>query len=1101
MADSSDLQSRLEKRLDKLSPAQRELVLRRLRAQAPATLTPAPRGGELPLSFAQRRLYFLDQLSDGGAGYNISGGVRIRGSLSPAVLERALREIIARHEILRTRYPGGRVVIEPPGSDCAVLVSRRAAPEEVAALAGQELRRPLSLAEGPLFRFVLLELAPDEHVFLVTLHHIVADGWSLGLLIREAGQLYDAFSRGDASPLAPLPIQYVDFAHWQQNRLQGTVLEKQLAFWKDELAGAPQFLNLPTDYPRGATQDFAGANHTALLPAQLVDRLTALGAAHGATLFMTAFAAFAVLLARYSGQEDLLLGSPVANRTRTETEPLLGLFVNTLVLRANLTGNPTFTELLDRVQSSVRRAFSHQETPFDLIVDALRPARNLSHTPLFQVMFALQNAHAASGGDAWARTQGGELSLESLPPSVDQAGTAKFDLTLFLEMDPNGLTATWEYATSLCDPPAIVRMHGHFLCLLQSIVAQPETPVALLPMLPAPELRQLLQEWNATAADYPRDKTFPRLFEQQAERTPAAVAVRGDAASLTYAELNARSNQLASYLRGRGIGAEDVVGLYCSRSLELMIGVLGTLKAGAAYLPLDIAYPPARLLLMLEDAQPALVLTQTQFAGSLPEYLPRLCLDTAASALAGQSPENSETSPGPDQLAYVLYTSGSTGVPKGVEVPHGGLTNYLWWALSAYGVAAGSGAPMLSSISFDATITAWFLPLLAGSAVRMVPEGDELESLQAILRTDANYSLLKITPAHLEALIHLAEPRDFSRAARAFVIGGEALLTRQITFWRQHAPGLRLINEYGPTETVVGCCVYDVPQGFGGRGAVPIGRPIANTLLYVLDPHGQPAPIGVPGELYIGGAGVARGYRRRPELTQQRFLPNPFAPGRLYRTGDRVKYLTDGTLLFLGRLDDQVKIRGFRVELGEVEAVFARHSAVQECAVVAESQRLLAYLVPAGQDRPLFRDMRAFAAGLLPEYMVPSLFTWVDAMPLTPNGKLDRRALPAPTAPETMERVAPRTQAEQTMAQMWIEVLGVAAVGVHDNFFELGGHSLLAIQLISRVRHAFGVELPLRRLFEAPTVAELTALLPRAEAPATPAIQRVSRDQYRKSRQ
>ena len=1097
MADSLDLQSRVEERLSNLSPAQRELVLRRLRAQAPSGLTRVPRGGELPLSFAQQRLYFLDQLSDGGAGYNISGGVRIRGSLSPAVLERALLEIIARHEILRTRYPQGRVVIEPPPAG-PVLVNRRAAPEEVAALAGQELRRPLSLAEGPLFRFVLLELAPDEHVFLVTLHHIVADGWSLGLLIREAGQLYDAFLRGDASPLAPLPVQYVDFADWQKNRLQGAVLEQQLAFWKEHLAGAPQFLNLPTDYPRGATQDFAGANYSAVLPAQLVDRLTALGAAHGATLFMTTFAAFAVLLGRYSGQEDLLLGSPVANRTRTEAESLLGLFVNTLVLRANLTGNPSFTDLLERVQSSVRRAFSHQETPFDLLVDALQPTRSLSHSPLFQVMFALQNAHVASGGEAWARTPGGELSLQTLPP---EEGTAKFDLTLFLEKGQHGFTATWEYATSLFDPPAIVRMHSHFLCLLESIVEQPETSVALLPMVATAELRQLLQEWNATAADYPRDKTFPRLFEQQAERTPAAVAVRSDAASLTYAELNARSNQLASYLRGRGIGAEDVVGLYCSRSVELMIGVLGTLKAGAAYVPLDIGYPPARILLMLEDAQAALVLTQTLFAGSLPEYLPRLCLDSAASALAGQSPENSETSPGPDQLAYVLYTSGSTGVPKGVEVPHGGLTNYLWWALSAYDVAGGSGAPMLSSISFDATITAWFLPLLAGCTVQMVAEGDEVESLRGLLRTDANYSLLKITPAHLEAVIHLAEPRDFSLAARAFVIGGEALLTRQITFWRQHAPGLKLINEYGPTETVVGCCVYDVPQGFGDSGAVPIGRPIANTLLYVLDPHGQPAPIGVPGELYIGGAGVARGYRRRPELTEQRFLRNPFAPGRLYRTGDRVKYLTDGTLLFLGRLDDQVKIRGFRVELGEVEAVFARHSAVQECAVVAESQRLLASLVPSGEDRPLSRDMRAFAAGILPEYMVPSLFTWLDAMPLTPNGKLDRRALPVLSAPETMERVAPRTEAEQSMAQLWIEVLGVAAVGVDDNFFELGGHSLLAIQLISRVRHAFGVELPLRRLFESPTVAELTALLPRADATSAPAIQRVSRDQYRKSRQ
>lgn len=1066
----------LQRRLDGLSPAQREAVLSRLRAQAPASISAESRDGKLVLSHAQERIYFLEQLSEDGMAYLISGGVSIRGELQAAILDRALQAIIARHESLRTSFPNGEVQIS----------EFVPAP----ALSAEPLSTGLNLATGPLYHFFLRGDGDGEHTLFVTLHHIIADGWSLGLLLRETCQLYDAFAAGRPAPLVPLKVQYVDFAAWQRGALQGEALTRQITFWREQLAGAPQFLNLPTDFPRPVRQDFRGANYAAALPPVLVEGLRRTGAAEGASLYTTALTALGVLLARYSGQDDLLIGSPVANRTRTETEQLIGLFVNTLVLRIDLAGNPAFRALLQRVQATVRDAFAHQETPFDLLVDALQPERNLSHSPLFQVMFSLQNAHAVAAG---VGTRSNGLEIVELPPS---AGTAKFDLSLFLEEGPGGLVAMWEYATSLFSATTVERMHGHFVCLLESIVAQPDTPASELNLVPAAEREMLLQEWNRTSVEIPENDSFPVRFARQVAATPDAVAVRDGEGTITYAELNARANRLARYLLANGIGREAVVGLYCSRSLPLMVGVLGILKAGAAYLPLDIAYPADRVCRMLEDAQVALVVTQSHLAGALPGAAPLLTLDTAEDAFSAYSSVDPEIVIHPDQLAYVLYTSGSTGTPKGVEIVHRGLANYLRWALAAYDVASGSGAPMASSISFDATITAWFLPLLAGGAVRLIPEGDDVEALRGILSGKEGYSLIKITPAHLDAVRHLGLGGDIAQAAKAFVIGGEALLATQISFWQQQAPGVRMINEYGPTETVVGCCVYEVPPGFHSSGAVPIGRPIANTRLYVLDAYGQPAPLGVPGELYIGGEGVARGYRRRPDLTAERFSANPFAAGRLYRTGDLVKYLPDGNLVFLGRLDDQVKIRGFRVELGEVEAALARHPQVKECAIVAEPQRLLAYVVSTG-ERPSTRELRAFLAGSLPEYMVPALFTWVEAMPYTRNGKLNRGALPAPEAPEMAERTAPRNATEREMASLWTELLGLSEIGVHDNFFELGGHSLLAIQLVSRIRQRFGVELPLRGLFETPTVAGCVALLPRMATAAAPQIRRALRDQYR----
>lgn len=1069
----------IQRRLADLSPVQREAVLARLRAQAPAPIPAIPRNEQLVLSHAQERIYFLDQLSEDGAAYQITGGVRIRGDLKPSLLDRALQAVVERHESLRTSFPNGQIVIAPPARSSV--------------LAEAPLSVPQCLASGPLFHFYLRREATDDHTLLVTLHHIIADGWSLGLLLRETTQLYDALVAGKPASLPALKVQYADFAAWQRRSLQGEGLARALEFWRRHLAGAPQFLNLPTDFPRPVRQDFRGANHVAALPPALVERLTSLGASIGATLYTTALAAFGVLLARYSGQDDLLIGSPVANRSRTETEHIIGLFVNTLIMRIDLSGNPSFRVLLERSQRTVRDAFAHQETPFDLLVDALQPRRNLSHSPLFQVMFSLQNAHSVAAGGA---KPAGQLEITELPPAAD---TAKFDLSLFLEEGPGGLSATWEYATSLFSATTIERLHRHFICLLESIVEHPDTPVLRLTILPEAERELLLDHWNATAVAVPADHTFPDLFAAQAARSPDALAVRDQTVSLSYAELNGQANRLAHYLLARGIGREDVVGLYCSRTTPLMAGVLGVLKSGAAYLPLDISYPEDRIRRMLDDAQVSLVLTLRHLAAALPAGTPYLALDASTELLTAHSSANPGIPIDPDQLAYVLYTSGSTGTPKGVEILHRGLSNYLHWALSAYDVAGGSGAPMVSSISFDATITAWFLPLLSGGEVRLIPEGDEVEALRRILSGGDGFSLIKITPAHLDAVRHWLSADDVTQSTKALVIGGEALLATQISFWQQRAPHLRLINEYGPTETVVGCCVFEVPAGFEAPGAVPIGRPIGNTQLYVLDPCGQPTPIGVPGELYIGGEGVARGYRGRTDLTAERFLPNPFGAGRIYRTGDQVKYLSDGNLVFLGRLDDQVKIRGFRVELGEVEAALARHPSVKECAIVAEPQRLLAYLVSSGERSPV-GDLRTFLAESLPEYMVPSLFTWVDAMPYTRNGKLDRAALPAPDAPEMTERTPPRNDVERKMAALWGDLLGLSTVGVHDNFFELGGHSLLAIQLVSRIRDCFGVELSLRKVFEAPTVAGCTELLPQLSSASESPIRRASRDQYRAMR-
>ena len=889
-------------------------------------------------------------------------------------------------------------------------------------------------------------------------------------------------AHGVSAALPPLALQYADFAVWQRAWLAEGTRETHLAWWRDQLTGAPEFLSLPTDRPRPPVQTFHGASHTLTLAPTLSQGVRALSRQQGVTLFTTILAAFQVLLMRESGEYDLVVGVPVANRTRVELEPLIGMFVNTLAIRSKLQDAEgdaiSVAALLAQVQQTMLEAQRYQDVPFEQVVEALQPTRSLSHTPLFQVMCNL--LYVSDVG----------LHLPDVNIEVIEADypIAKFDLTFTVGDggdDAVPLTAALEYNTDLFDPATIARMAGHFVTLLAGMVADPTASVATLPMLTEAERHQLVVEWNDTAADCPQDRCIHDLFAEQVVRTPDAVAVIFEEQQLTYAELNTRANQLAHHLIGLGVGPDVLVGLCVERSLEMVVGLLGILKAGGAYVPLDPSYPTERVAFMVDDSAVPVLLTQTHLLATLPPTSAHVvCLDREESIVATQPETLPASGVQPHHLAYVIYTSGSTGTPKGVMIVQRGLTNYLNWALTAYPVTNGCGSPVQSSLSFDATITSLWTPLLTGKMVVLVPKHGELEVLNALLQADSAFSLVKLTPAHLKGLYLLLSEGANPRGTHAFIVGGEALFGRDVAWWRHAAPQIRMINEYGPTETVVGCCVYEVPTRADFDAAIPIGRPIANTQVYVLDLSLQPIPIGVEGELYIGGAGLARGYLNRPELTAERFIVNPFGPGRLYRTGDRACWRHDGNLEYLGRLDDQVKLRGFRIELGEIETVLSSHPAVQACVVTLREDcpgdpRLVAYMVAHEPDA----DLRGFLQARLPNYMVPGVFVSLDTLPLTPNGKVDRKALPAPNQQRLGAPFSyPRSPIERQLVQIWEEILRVYPVGIADDFFVLGGHSLLAVRLLACVNHTFGTALPLRTLFTHPTVAQMSTVLDPAMA-------------------
>ncbi len=1122
-------------------------------------IRPARRDQDLPLSFAQERLWFLDQLTPGSSAYNIAEAYRITGPLNLEAMERSLNEIARRHEVLRTTFATADAVpvqvIAPELKLSLTVVDLGHLPEakrdaEVRRLAAEEARRPFDLTLGPLLRATALRLADEEHVALLTIHHIISDDWSTRVYLREMAILYDAFVAQKPSPLPDLPIQYADYASWQREWLRGEALEAQLSYWKRRLAGAPPILELPTDRPRPAVQSFRGASQSFVLTEKLSADLAGLSRQEGVTLFMTMLAAFQTLLYRYTGQDDICIGSPVSNRSRSELEGLIGFFVNILALRADLSGDPSFCELLLRVREMALEAYGRQDLPFEKLAHELQPERDLSRTPLFQVMLVMQNI---PGQPPELARRG--LSLSSMK---SPGGVAKFDLTLFITEAGGRLSGALNYNTDLFDGATIARMLDHFRNLLEAIVADPNRRIASLPMLSEAEERQLLVEWSGSDGAPPLDRCLHQMFEEQVERTPDAIALTLEDSSLSYRELNQRANQVAHYLRNSGVGPETLVGVCMDRSIEMMLGLLGILKAGGAYMPLDPNNPPDRLAFMIEDARVREVLTQKHLVELLQAHQVRLCcLDAdwpeitegpfrslmsdklqfvevlGAGPSRGQrqtevcrtfseeSEKNPENLSAAENLAYVIYTSGSTGRPKGSLITHRGLTNYLNWCLSAYPVAAGRGSVVHSTIAFDATITALFVPLLAGGGVRLLPERITLDALADTLRREADFSLIKLTPAHLDLLRNQLSPEEAKGLTRAFVIGGENLLNEQIQFWREHASGTHLFNEYGPTEAVVGCVVYDAatdrPEDGASTclpaktpaklqsGSVPIGRPIPNTRVYALDRDLQPVPAGARGELCLGGVGLARGYLDRPDLTAEKFIPHPFSGEsgeRLYRTGDLVRFLPDGALEFLGRVDEQVKIRGYRIECGEIESVLCQREDVREAVVMAREdapgdRRLVAYYVPRSARTVgamiAHSELRNLLKERLPEYMIPSFFVELEVLPLTLNGKVDRRALPAPdkTRPE-LEAVfvAARTPAEERLAAICAEVLGLERVGVHDNFFSLGGHSLLATQVVSRVRQAFEIELPLRSLFETPTVAGLAetieTILWAAKGPKSP---------------
>jgi amino acid adenylation domain-containing protein len=1039
----------------------------------------------VPVSFAQQRLWLLDQLVPGNPFYNIPAAIRLTFPLNVAALEQSLNEIVRRHEALRTTFAvvdGKPVqVIAPSLTMLLPVLDLRTLPQsereaESLRLATEESRRPFDLAHGPLVRTTLLRLDEADHVFLLTMHHIVCDGWSMGVFSRELAALYTAFARGRPSPLPELPIQYADFAVWQRQRLQGEVLEEQLAYWKQQLADLP-VLQLPTDRPRPPVSTFRGAQQNVALSKSLTEALKALSQREEVTLFMILLAAFKTLLARYAGQDDIVVGAPIANRNRAEIEGLIGFFVNTLVMRTDLSGDPSFREVLGRVREVALGAYAHQDLPFEMLVEELQPQRDLSRNPLCQIMFQLQNTPSIT-----QQTQ----SLN--PPSLEiKSGTAKFDVTFDLWESPQGLSGQFEYNTDFFDASTIERMAGHFQTLLEGIVVNPEQRLSELPLLTEAERQQLLVAWNATQADYSKETCIHQLFEAQVARTPEAVAVVFEGERLTYRELNRRANQVAHHLQRLGVGPEVLVGICVERSLEMVVGLLGILKAGGAYIPLDPAYPKERLAFMLEDTQTPVLVTQQRLVTGLPEQGAQVVrLDADWEVIAAEGQENPVSAVTANNLAYVIYTSGSTGRPKGVMISHYAICNHMFWMLSAFPLTEADGVVQRTPFSFDASIWEFYAPLLAGARLVML-RPQEYQDSADLVKVIAKHKVttLQLIPTLLRVFLE-EQGLETCNCLRRVFCGGEALTVElQDRFFARLDADLH--NLYGPTEASIDTTFWPC-NGESSQQVVPIGHPIANMQAYVLDRSLQPVPIGVAGELYIGGAGLARGYLNRFELTAEKFIPNPFSdePGaRLYKTGDLVRHLPDGNVDFLGRIDHQVKLRGFRIELGEVEAVLRQYAGVQEVTILAredvpDDQRLVAYVVPNQVPAPAIGEMRRFLKERLPEYMIPSAFVLLDVLPLTPNGKVDRPALPMPnTARPELEGayVAPRSEVERTIATLWQEVLHLAKVGIHDNFFDIGGHSLLMVRVYSKLREALNKGLSMIDLFRYPTVSSLAKYL------------------------
>ncbi|MBV9494203.1 MAG: amino acid adenylation domain-containing protein [Acidobacteria bacterium] len=1094
-----------QQRIADLSPQKRALLLQQLAKEKAARgrITRRERPDPLPTSFAQQRLWLLDQLEPDSASYNVPAGAWMRGKLDLDILRRCLETLVQRHEPLRTTVPAtdGRprqVIAERGSVDLPLL--HASSREEALAIGNAEARRPFDLVKGPLMRTVVVRLSEEEHLLVFNFHHIAVDGWSFSVLYRELGALYEAYQQGKPSPLTELPIQYADFALWQREWLQGDVLKGQLDYWTERLAGNLPILEIPADRPRPAKQSYRGDVVRITIPPELVEAAKQRSREEGVTLFMTFLAALKTLLFRTTGQTDVVVGSGIAGRNREELEPLVGYFVNTLALRTELSGNPTFRELLDRIKETTLGAYGHQDLPVERLIEELQVDRSLGHSPLFQVMVFFQNM-------PHQRLDLPGITLTPLQMDEINSATARTDLALFVEQNDDRLDLLLEYSTDLFEAETVRAFGEHFAVLFRGAVEHPETKIGELPLLTEAERHTLLVDRVANVVDTP-PTTLTALIEAQVTRTPDDVALIFPDRKLTYRELDDAANAFAIELRAHGAKPGELVGIYTDRGPEMMTAVLGILKSGAAYLPLDPTYPRERLAFMLSDTGVRLVVTQQALRdevpatdvellfvdechperseGSVPSGAARDRYGSFAVSAAQDDTENGRrgfadqrTGPGPADTAYVIFTSGSTGKPKGVQIPHRGAANFLLAMLKEPGLTAADTVCAITTLSFDISVLELLLPLICGAKAAVSDRGTAKDGkrLAQFLKT-SGATVAQGTPATWRMLLDAGwEGIDGLR----ILIGGEPLprdladrlLERCAELW----------NVYGPTETTV----WSVIDRVLPNEPITIGKPIQNMRMYVADPATlQLVPDGVPGELLIGGIGLGHGYINRPELTADRFIADPFSDvegSRLYRSGDIARWRRDGRLEILGRADNQVKLRGFRIELGEIEGALREHASVRQAVVILREdrpgdKRLVAYVVP-NDAAPTTAELRAHLRAVLPDYMIPSAFVTLAKLPISPNGKVDRRALPVPDLLDVQESapVAPRTAEEEQLVEIWADVLGVPNVGIEDDFFSLGGHSLLATQLIARVSRTFGVDMPLRRLFEAPTVAAFAPLL------------------------
>jgi amino acid adenylation domain-containing protein len=1077
--------SKLAEKIENLTPQQRDLLVLLLgkKKHEGARIAPVSRtSGTFPLSFAQQRLWFLSQLQQDSAVYNVSGGVRMEGPLSVIALERALNEVVLRHESLRTtirqiesepvQIINGPQLFHLPKFDL------RNVPEaqremEAQLLLTNEARKPFNVEGGPLFRATLLLLSAEEHILLLTMHHIISDGWSIGILVRELIELYETFVSSRPCVLPELPIQYVDFAAWHREWLQGDVLDQAVSYWKEKLAGVPALLELPTDRPRPPSQGFSGARQPVAIPQELTESLRALGEQQNATLFMVLLAAFNVLLCRHANQEDVVVGVPIAGRNKPELENLIGLFVNMVAVRTDLSGNPTFRELLARVREAALGAYEHQDLPFEKLVEVIQPERDTSYSPLFQVMFHLGNIAIPSFN----------LPSLTLSPLDADTGTSKFDLTLDLGESPAGLKGWIDYSTDLVDHVTIQRLSERFRSLLQAVVAHPDTRISSLPLLSTAEQNQILVTFNETAEVFPHASCLHQIFEDQVEQTPNATAVTFEGQSLTYADLNHRANQLAHHLIKLGVGPEVPVAICMERSLDLPISLLAVFKAGGAYVPLDPSYPRERLSFILKELGAPVILTQRSIAESQSfAGVHVISRDSDNDELAAESTDNPCTEVTDENLCYVIYTSGSTGQPKGAMLHHRGVRNRLLWGITDYQLGPGDVVLHKTPLTFDVSVWEIFAPLLSGARLLIAkPGGHQDTAYQLDLMACEKVTHVDYVPTMLEVLLE-SEGLDQCDHLKIVTAAGEAL-TRELRDRFYSQTNAKLYNLYGPTEASL-AVTYWVCEPDGKERVIPIGRPMSNASIYILDKQLQPVPLGVAGELHIGGVAPGRGYLKRPDLTADKFIPDAFGKNggqRLYKTGDLARYRSDGAIEFLGRLDHQVKIRGMRLELGEVEAALCQHPAVREAVILpheitAGNKSLVAYVVSKQEPLPTSDELRDYLRQRLPEYMVPAACVVMTELPLLSNGKLNRRALPNPEeflSEREETYMPPESDLEQIIAAVWQQVFNVERVSIHSNFFDLGGNSLLLAKVHNKLRTALNLDVQIIDLFKHTTIHSL----------------------------